>query len=274
MEYFFNVNTGRVEQRPIEQNNNLPFNVGGRLFDQFNNAGAMPNITTQPFERFLNVPRGITTISPGTGVPGVLEPDGNFRMIPGYIDRNTNIYRGDAASSKEITDLKPLGFDTSFGVANEEDVEQEFLPDQKSGIAKLFEFLQKFSPVKFAARGIGSFFNPKASDRYMPSKFGIGQFTADDLNRMNALGGYYSDPARAQRRARNRVANMLKRKAAGKSYSEKNLQDLQNALSGSASMANYASPELASKSSKVGVSGFKAGDDIREQASTSSKYGF
>jgi hypothetical protein len=45
-----------------------------------------------------------------------------------------------------------------MGVANEEDVEQEFLPDQKpSGIAKLFEFLGKLpTPFNLARRGLES----------------------------------------------------------------------------------------------------------------------
>ena len=44
--------------------------------------------------------------------------------------------------------LKSLGFDTSYGVANEEDVEQvEYLPGQEpTGIAKLFDFLSNFIP--------------------------------------------------------------------------------------------------------------------------------
>ena len=54
-----------------------------------------------------------------------------------------------------------LGFDTSLGVANEEDVEQvDYLGSKpnkvKTGIAKLFEFLQRFSPVANIARGIES----------------------------------------------------------------------------------------------------------------------
>ena len=210
-----------------QNNNNLPFSVGDRLFKQFNNAGAVPNVATQPFERFLNVPRGSETISPGTGIPGVLEPGGDFRTIPGYIDRNTNIYRGDAASSKGIMDLKPLGFDTSFGVANEEDVEQEFLPDQKSGIAKLFEFLQKFSPIK-ALQGLGSMLDFKDSPRYMPATMSVYGYTPEELNKMNALGGYYSEPMRAYRRNVNRISNLMQRAAAGKNYSQKNLDKLMN----------------------------------------------
>tara|TARA_B100001939_G_scaffold91914_1_gene78798 strand:- start:80 stop:706 length:627 start_codon:yes stop_codon:yes gene_type:complete len=55
----------------------------------------------------------------------------------------------------------PLGFDTSFGVANEPDEEQvEFLGSQpnrfQEGLGRLFEFFQKFSPIANIARGIES----------------------------------------------------------------------------------------------------------------------
>jgi len=62
----------------------------------------------------------------------------------------TNVQKG--IMSKAPTSLD---FDTSFGVANEEDVEQEFLPDQKSGIAKLFDFLSNFIPGVGLAKRLG-----------------------------------------------------------------------------------------------------------------------
>ena len=56
-----------------------------------------------------------------------------------------------------------------------------------------------------------------------------GEFiSAEDQDRQNALGGYYSDAARNQRRQRARVVNMLTRKAAGKSFSQENLDRLQD----------------------------------------------
>ena len=60
--------------------------------------------------------------------------------------------------------LQNLGFDTSLGVANEEDVEQvDYLGSRpnkvQTGIAKLFEFFQRFSPVANIARGIESIRN-------------------------------------------------------------------------------------------------------------------
>jgi len=51
-------------------------------------------------------------------------------------------------------------------------------------------------------------------------------YTPAELNRMNAAGGYYSEPAREQRRRERRVEKMLERKAQGKSYSQKNLNKL------------------------------------------------
>jgi hypothetical protein len=57
-----------------------------------------------------------------------------------------------------------LGFDTSFGVADENDEEQiEFLGSKpsglKQGIGKLFELFQKVSPVAAFARGLNSLRN-------------------------------------------------------------------------------------------------------------------
>ena len=68
--------------------------------------------------------------------------------------------------------------------------------------------------------------NLKDSRFYKPATGGAGGYTAAQLNKMNALGGYYSDPARQQRRTQSRIQNMLARKAAGKSYSQKNLDAL------------------------------------------------
>jgi hypothetical protein len=61
---------------------------------------------------------------------------------------------------------------------------------------------------------------------YRPAVQGAGNYTAAQLNRMNALGGYYSEPAREQRRTQNRIKNMLSRRAQGKTYSAENLKTL------------------------------------------------
>jgi len=68
---------------------------------------------------------------------------------------------------------------------------------------------------------------------YRPAPIGgAGGYTAAQLNSMNALGGWYSEPAREKRRTINRVKNMMARKEAGKTYSEKNLANLSAQISG------------------------------------------
>jgi hypothetical protein len=105
----FNLNTGvtnTTQAAPflksmadIEASGNVNTDLVNQLIME-NQMKASQNFIGSPF---LNVPRGTETISQNTGVPGVVEPDGSFRVIPGYIDRNTNIYRGDAAVSKPNT---------------------------------------------------------------------------------------------------------------------------------------------------------------------------
>ena len=120
---------GTISIVPVDTSSSLPFNVGNRLFNQFNNAGAVPNVAT--FD-----PRSLQSIFP------------------------TNVQTGIMTQAP----LQNLGFDTSLGVANEEDVEQvDYLGSKpnkvQTGIAKLFEFLQRFSPVGNIARGIESIRN-------------------------------------------------------------------------------------------------------------------
>ena len=52
-------------------------------------------------------------------------------------------------------------------------------------------------------------------------------YDEDELNRQNALGGYYTDAARSARRRTARIENMLKRQAENKRISEINLARLQ-----------------------------------------------
>jgi len=71
-----------------------------------------------------------------------------------------------------------------------------------------------------------SFINRLRNRFYKPATSPAGGYNVSQLNRMNALGGYYSEPVRQQRQDRARVANLLARKAADKPYSQKNLNIL------------------------------------------------
>ena len=55
-------------------------------------------------------------------------------------------------------------------------------------------------------------------------------FDSEDLDKQNALGGYYTDAARSSRRAAQRYNNMLARKALGKKYSATNLAKMRAIL--------------------------------------------
>jgi hypothetical protein len=199
------------------------------------------------------------------GVPMNLEETMAGSFLPPDPRRFQSIFPPEATGIMQKAPLQNLGIDTSYRVANEEDVEQvDSLTGEKKGLAKIFDFLQQFSPVQMIGKGIGAFFNPKESDRYRPATAGIYGYSPRELNQMNALGGYYSEPARAQRRLENRLANLIKRRDEGKSYSQKNLDSITQSLSGAASQAQFATKKAAAKSPKVGVSGYTAKDDVRE----------
>jgi hypothetical protein len=52
-------------------------------------------------------------------------------------------------------------------------------------------------------------------------------YDEEELNKQNALGGYYSEAARSSRRRKSRIENMLERQRLGKKISAKNLAELQ-----------------------------------------------
>ena len=133
-------------------------------------------------------------------------------------------------ASSAAQDVSSVPFGTSVdniqGFTDKEDFSE---PETKTGIAKLFEFLQKFSPSGMVMGGLnalGSMMNFKDSPMYRPAGTGVFGYTPEQLNRMNALGGYYSEPMREFRRRSNRISNLLQRAAEGKNFSQKNLDNL------------------------------------------------
>jgi hypothetical protein len=145
-----------------------------------------------------------------------IQPDGSLMtMGPNFNYGNAEADEmpiNNITSSRILPEKKTL--DTSrfknmyWGPSSEEEGEvttQEGIP----GTTNWQKFLSKITrqPYRGAARPAGG-------------------YTPAQLNSMNALGGYYSEPARQQRSERKRVANMLARQAAGKSYSQANLNRL------------------------------------------------
>ena len=186
---------GTMQIVPVEQTNNLPFKSMAEL------AAANANLNLFPAPLNVDNP----TYMAKQNVNPFFKPD--TPQMP----------------------LRDLNFDTSFGVANEPDVEQvKSIGEEKTGIASLLEFLQKYSPLKAGAELLGRVLDFKDSPNYIPAPMGVYGYTPQQLDKMNALGGYYSDPMRTYRRNTQRISNMLQRAAAGKSYSRKNLDKLLN----------------------------------------------
>ena len=92
--------------------------------------------------------------------------------------------------------------------------------DEQSGLWELLKragrFITpggKFNKMGLFPRG-GINFNFKGSNAYRPATGSAGGYNAAQLNKMNALGGYYTEPARQQRRDRVSATKLLSRKAA------------------------------------------------------------
>ena len=148
-------------------------------------------------------------------------PEHNPILQRALINRNRqNLYGNEGIGAvdiqENITEQAPL--DTSrfqnmyWGPSSEED--EEVVSEGITGPNKWQKFLSKITrqPYRPAMGGV----TMGSGRTYSPAQ----------LNKMNALGGWYSEPSRAVRRTEKRVADMLARRAQGKSYSEKNLKEL------------------------------------------------
>jgi hypothetical protein len=216
MEYFFNVNTGRVEQVPVEQNfypgTNIPIQSLATI-NAANQFPILPGSSTLPLNAFKNT---VAPMSVNTGITA------SSAAVP--------FEKDPIAIAQGFTRNTPSDIGTNFQFlpsANEDETDE--VEETQSGIAKLFQFLQKFSPSGLATRGLdalGSVLDFSDSPNYRPATIGVYGYTPQELDRMNALGGYYSEPMRAYRRNVNRISNLMRRAAADKSYSQKNLDKL------------------------------------------------
>ena len=122
-----------------------------------------------------------------------------------------------------------------MSVVEDNDLEASAIPEfaegelkQPFGLQSLLSYLPFGSNSILGRIGQGISNTIKGSRFYRPATTGIFGFSPAELNRMNALGGFYSEPAREGRRRANRISNMLRRAAAGKNFSQKNLDRLMN----------------------------------------------
>jgi len=145
-------------------------------------------------------------------------------------------------SSRILPEKKPFqyDYDTADAFTADEMATQPIdeLTEDSSGIWEALKMAGRvINPFKKGINPLG-FINPlsklnfRNSNLYRGVTQPIGSYSPAQLNSMNALGGYYSEPAREQRRTINRVKNMMARKAAGKTYSKTNLANLSAQISG------------------------------------------
>jgi len=109
--------------------------------------------------------------------------------------------------------------------------------------------------------GLGNMFEDRqiSGDGTIVDEFGR-SYTADELNKQNALGGYYTDAARSSRRRTARIANMKARLAAGKKISAKNLAKLEAQEAAQEAARQAATTQMAAANRAAGNrGGYQAG---------------
>ena len=86
-------------------------------------------------------------------------------------------------------------------------------------------------------------------------------FDEEELNKQNALGGYYTDAARSARRRTKRIANMIARREAKKNFSKKNLDKLQEQEKAQEGARQAAANKMQNENRQNETGGYQAGYD-------------
>ena len=202
-----------------------------------------------PFDRYLAAPFQPSNISfdvnTGAGIPTVLPrrtmPTGGEGIGPGVnLGPDARGYLGDFETfdfnerySNPTIPTAQRDYDI-YGNKLEEFTPQGpfsralgFVKDKAApifgGIASVATGIPFIGP---ALEGFESRFANRQLGAPVIDEFG-NVYDEEELNKMNALGGYYTEAARSARRRQARIENMLERQRLGKKISAKNLAELQ-----------------------------------------------
>tara|TARA_R110002012_G_scaffold126261_1_gene278126 strand:+ start:36 stop:755 length:720 start_codon:yes stop_codon:yes gene_type:complete len=187
---------------------------------------------------------------PTGSIPGMTSPAINFKDAPvNFMMRENN----------------PAVFDPMVNVKN---FAQDFPSNIKSGITKGLDFgktvgsgiLSAITGIPFAGQilsGITSQFENRPLGAGVIDEFG-NVYDPEALNKMNALGGYYTDPARSARRRTARIAKMIERQKLGKKISLKNLAKLQAQEKAQREMQEKATKAMAAQNKAEGKGGYQS----------------
>ena len=202
-----------------------------------------------PFDRYLAAPFQPSNISfdtnTGAGIPTALPrrtmPTGGEGIGPGVnLGQDARGYLGDF----ETFDFNERYSNPTIPTAQRDyDIYgnklEEFTPQGpfsralgfvKDKAAPIFGGIASVATgipfIGSALEGIESRFANRQLGAPVIDEFG-NVYDEDELNKMNALGGYYTEAARSARRRQARIENMLERQRLGKKISAKNLAELQ-----------------------------------------------
>ena len=106
-------------------------------------------------------------------------------------------------------------------------------------------------------QGITSQFENRPLGAAVIDEFG-NVYDEDELNSMNALGGYYTDPARSARRRTSRINKMLERQRLGKKISIKNLEKLQAQERAQEAIRQAAANRMQAQNRAAGTGGYQS----------------
>ena len=102
-------------------------------------------------------------------------------------------------------------------------------------------------------------------------------YTGQQLDRMNALGGYYSDPARQSRSRDRRIQSIFDRRVAGKSFSQKVLDDLLEKRAQEEAARQAAATQMQQQNREEGTGGYQSDfsqdSDFMEGSGTAAEMG-
>jgi hypothetical protein len=102
-------------------------------------------------------------------------------------------------------------------------------------------------------------------------------YTGEQLDKMNALGGYYSDPARQSRSRDRRIQSIFDRRVAGKSFSQKVLDDLLEKRAQEEAARQAAATRMQQQNREEGTGGYQSDfsqdSDFMEGSGTAAEMG-
>jgi len=191
----------------------------------------------------------------------VYNPSNNSAFLGNYGDIDFN-KRYKYNPQEFMTDANDFG----YGVADED---KGFLSSIKNKLGKGIDFgktigggiLSAATGIPFLGAGLNAI-----SKNFEKRELGAGIideqgnfFDEDELNKQNALGGYYSDAARSARRRTKRIANMIARKKAKKNFSQKNLDALLEQEKAQEAARQAAANQMQQQNKDTGTGGYQAG---------------